>query len=123
MFVNNMGIYTNCKIEIKDVLTSGKRNIPSAIFAEMPIALKGSTKFFNNTGGGITIVERRIDMYGNVEFVNNCSPYDGGGIRLEDESFVSDAILCALILPTIFCKSMGQLSLLDTHNRMLRLIG
>ena len=87
-----MALYTDCKIKTNDISRAGKGDITSAVFAEIPIELKGNTKFFNNIGGGITIVERRIDIHDTIEFENNCSPYDGGGISLEDESFVSDVI-------------------------------
>ena len=82
----------NCSTKTRNIRLV-KRNITSAVFAEMSIELKGNTSFFNNIGGGITIVERRIDVHDNVEFINNCSPYDGGGISLEDESFVSGIYL------------------------------
>ena len=80
-----MATFINCKFES---MRSGKTNVTSAVFAEIPIELKGGTRFCNNVGGGITIVGRRIDIQGNITFENNCSPYDGGGLRL-DESLVS----------------------------------
>lgn len=86
-FKSNIAVYTNCT---NYVSRSGQENITSALFAEMPIKFRGNTKFIGNIGGGITIVERRIDIHGNIEFDNNCSPSDGGGLNLEDESFVSD---------------------------------
>ena len=89
-FQSNIAVYTNCTIKAKHISRSGQESITSALFAKMPIEFKGNTTFIDNIGGGITILERRIDVHGNVEFENNCSPYDGGGISLEDESFVSD---------------------------------
>lgn len=87
-----MGSYISCNTKTRNILRLVKRNITSAVFAEISIELKGNTSFLNNIGGGITIVERRIDIHDNVEFINNCSPYDGGGLSLEDESFVSHFI-------------------------------
>ena len=93
IFESNMASDINCSTKTRNILRLVKRNITSAVFAEMSIELKGNTSFFNNIGGGITIVEKRIDVHDNVEFINNCSPYDGGGISLEDESFVSGIYL------------------------------
>ena len=95
-----MASHITCNTKARNTLKLVQRNIPSAVFAEMSIELKGNISFFNNTGGGITIVERRIDIHNNVEFINNCSPYDGGGLSLEDESFVS----CTSCIHTSFMR-------------------
>jgi len=99
-----LATYTNC--EKKDISRSGKGNVTSAVFAEIPIVLKGSTILFNNTGGGITIVGRRIDIHDNATFENNCSPYDGGGLSLQDTSIVS----------TLYTKVIYSLAILYSGN-------
>lgn len=87
MFESNVAVYTNCEL---DEIRDGNKDVTSAVFAEIPIELKGNIKFINNIGGGIIIIERQITINGNIVFDSNCSPYDGGGLSLEDESFVSD---------------------------------
>lgn len=91
-FDNNMAYYAKCESKGRDFSRIGNKNVTSAVFAEIPIELRGNTIFSNNTGGGITIVVGRINIHGNITFENNCSPYDGGGINLQDESFVSTLI-------------------------------
>ena len=90
IFESNMAIYVSCNAKPRDYLRLARRNITSALFAEMPVELKGNSTFFDNVGGGITIVERRVGIYDKVKFESNCSPYDGGALNLEDESYVSD---------------------------------
>ena len=52
-----------------------------------PISLSGTNVFKRNTGGGISLMQSRVDVGGAVHFIKN-SAVVGGGMALEDQCLV-----------------------------------
>lgn len=52
-----------------------------------PILLNGTNEFRRNEGGGISLVQSRVDVGGTVLFIEN-SAVTGGGLALEDQCLV-----------------------------------
>ena len=53
-----------------------------------PIAFYGNTIFKDNLGGGVAVLQSRMDISGTVWFEGN-SALDGGAVALRDQSVVS----------------------------------
>lgn len=52
------------------------------------VTFKGSNVFFDNEGGGITLLSSRMDVVGEVTLDNNRARF-GGGVALSGRSLVS----------------------------------
>ena len=52
-----------------------------------PISLNGTNVFRSNEGGGISLMQSRVDVDGTVHFIEN-SAVVGGGMALEDQCLV-----------------------------------
>ena len=52
-----------------------------------PISLSGTNEFRRNEGGGISLMQSRVDVGGAVHFIKN-SAVVGGGMALEDQCLV-----------------------------------
>jgi hypothetical protein len=53
-----------------------------------PISLSGTNVFRRNEGGGISLMQSRVDVDGAVHFIEN-SAVVGGGMALEDQCLVT----------------------------------
>ena len=64
----------------------------SAIMSfRFPISLSGTNVFESNEGGGISLMQSRVDVGGTVLFLNNTA-VAGGGLVLEDDSLVIKSV-------------------------------
>ena len=54
---------------------------------KFPISLAGTNIFERNEGGGISLMQSRVDVGGTVRFIEN-SAMNGGGLALEDQCLV-----------------------------------
>ena len=52
-----------------------------------PISLSGTNVFRKNKGGGVSLMQSRVDVGGAVHFIEN-SAVIGGGMALEDQCLV-----------------------------------
>ena len=57
-----------------------------------PISLNGTNIFERNEGGGISLMQSRVDVGGTVLFLENTA-VTGGGMALEDQSLVIKATI------------------------------
>ena len=55
-----------------------------------PVTFRGTNNFTNNYGGGITLLNTRMDAYNEMNFINNTAVF-GGGIAMDDRCLVSSA--------------------------------
>ena len=66
----------------------GEKLQQSAIVSfRFPISLSGINVFTRNEGGGISLMQSRVDVGGAVHFIEN-SALVGGGMALEDQCLV-----------------------------------
>ena len=65
-----------------------------------PISLSGTNVFRKNEGGGISLMQSRVDVGGTVHFIEN-SAVVGGGMALEDQCLVKLKFLPCIIL--LYC--------------------
>ena len=80
-------LYNN--ISWSDISTFfGNKKEQSAIVSfRFPISLSGTNVFRRNEGGGISLMQSRVDLSGTVHFIEN-SAVVGGGMALEDQCLV-----------------------------------
>ena len=52
-----------------------------------PISLSGTNVFKRNEGGGISLMQSRVDVSGTVHFIENSAEF-GGGMALENQCLV-----------------------------------
>lgn len=52
-----------------------------------PVSLSGINVFKRNEGGGVSLMQSRVDVSGTVYFIKN-SALSGGGLALEDQCLV-----------------------------------
>lgn len=57
-----------------------------------PISLSGINVFKRNEGGGVSLMQSRVDVSGTAYFIEN-SALSGGGLALEDQCLVYIYIL------------------------------
>ena len=68
--------------------TANKAQRQGAILSfRFPISLAGTNVFERNEGGGISLMQSRVDVGGTVHFIEN-SATNGGGLGLEDQCLV-----------------------------------
>ena len=53
-----------------------------------PVTFRGVNNFTNNRGGGITLLNTRMDANNTMNFINNTAVF-GGGIAMDDRCLVS----------------------------------
>ena len=67
---------------------SNKAKRQGAILSfRFPISLSGTNVFERNEGGGIALIQSRVDVGGVALFIEN-SAVDGAGLALEDQCLV-----------------------------------
>ena len=70
------------------IFTGNKAEREGAIMSfRFPISLNGTNIFRRNEGGGISLMQSRVDVGGAVHFIEN-SAVVGGGMALEDQCLV-----------------------------------
>lgn len=52
-----------------------------------PVTFRGVNNFTNNIGGGITLLNTRMDAYDEMNFISNTAVF-GGGIAMDDRCLV-----------------------------------
>ena len=52
-----------------------------------PVTFRGVNNFTNNVGGGITLLNTRMDAHNAMNFINNTAVF-GGGIAMDDRCLV-----------------------------------
>lgn len=57
-----------------------------------PVTFRGVNNFTNNIGGGITLLNTRMDAYNEMNFINNTAVF-GGGIAMDDRCLVSSLVV------------------------------
>ena len=68
---------------------SGNTGDTSAVAAfRFPTLFDGTNTFYNNTGGGIMLLNTRMQAHGNMVFESNNAIF-GGGIMMDDRCLVS----------------------------------
>ena len=67
--------------------TSDKRDIPAVTAYRVLIEVDGYNAFNRNIGGGVTLLNSRIDVKGHIDFYNNTAVF-GGGISLSGRCLV-----------------------------------
>ena len=55
-----------------------------------PVTFRGVNNFTNNLGGGITLLNTRMDAYDSMNFINNAAVF-GGGIAMDDRCLVGSS--------------------------------
>ena len=58
-----------------------------------PISLSGTNVFESNEGGGISLMQSRVDVGGTVLFLENTA-VAGGALALEDQCLVIVIVAC-----------------------------
>lgn len=58
-----------------------------------PVTFTGVNNFTNNSGGGITLLNTKMDAHGEMNFINNSAVF-GGGIAMDDRCLVSYTMTC-----------------------------
>jgi len=56
-----------------------------------PVTFRGENRFTNNTGGGITLLNTKMDAYDEMVFFGNTAVF-GGGIAMDDRCLVSQLV-------------------------------
>ncbi len=51
------------------------------------LTFRGSTTFYKNRGGGVTLLSSRMDLKGDLIFMNNTAAY-GAGLSMSGRSYV-----------------------------------
>lgn len=59
----------------------------------MLVIIDGYNKYVGNIGGGVTLLNTRIDVKGRIEFNENSAVF-GGGIALSGRCLVSKRLVC-----------------------------
>ncbi|XP_065897695.1 uncharacterized protein [Dysidea avara] len=67
--------------------TSDKRDIPAVTAYRVLIEVDGYNAFNRNIGGGVTLLNSRIDVKGHIDFYNNTAVF-GGGISLSGRCLI-----------------------------------
>ena len=57
-----------------------------------PVTFRGINNFTNNYGGGITLLNTRMDAFDEMNFINNTAVF-GGGIAMDDRCLVSCVVV------------------------------
>ena len=52
--------------------------------------------YIGNIGGGVTLLNSRLDVKGRIEFHRNCAVF-GGGLALSGRCLVSNKSFCCLL--------------------------
>ena len=58
-----------------------------------PVTFNGTNRFVRNVGGGITLLNTKMDAYGDMLFLSNSAVF-GGGIAMDDRCLVC---MCACV--------------------------
>ena len=66
---------------------------------KFPMQFEGTNLFTENTGGGVALLQTRMDIAGNLRFQNNTA-LTGGGIKMQEQSVVG---LIIWLVPKLTC--------------------
>ena len=78
-----------CSYSIFDTNSAEDVNGDTSALAafRFPVTFRGVNNFTNNIGGGITLLNTRMDAYDCMNFINNTAVF-GGGIAMDDRCLV-----------------------------------
>lgn len=86
--------------------STGRTADTSALAAfRFPTRFNGTNKFINNYGGGIMLLNTRLQALDNLLFMNNQAVF-GGGIMMDDRCLVSYLLNHSYILYSNSLKSL-----------------
>ena len=73
---------------IDSLLTNDLVHSSALLAFRFPVTLSGCNHFEENIGGGITLMNARLNVRGELLFLNNLAMF-GGGIAMDDSCLVS----------------------------------